>query len=177
MPLFLTKKARPGWLRRTLEAVLGTAAAVWLAAGTSVLMDELASGIDAFEGIAYVILWGLPLWLLVMLISAWRLRAQAEKLTAKLIWETEDEIAWATLDEHTGMRNTRALVEKLFRKGYLCNLTPDFDKLTLHHAALKAEASDGVLRSIGKCPMCGAPLEKQTFGGWACRYCGTVAGK
>ena len=177
MPLFRTKKAQPGWLRRTLEAVVALACAVWLAACTAVMLDELASGMDIYDVLAYAILWGLPLWLLLTILGAWRLRRKAGKLTAKLAWETKDEIPWATLDEHTGMNNTQALVEKLFRKGYLRNVAPDFDKLTLHRAAIEAEAAEVVLRALQKCPMCGATLEMRTFGDWACRYCGTVVGK
>lgn len=176
MEQFLTRKARPVWLLRALEALQVVAYAIWLAAGLSVMLDDPPYGLELVEIIAYLLLFGLPCWVLVRIIRAWKLRAKARKLAETLAWETTDEIQWTTLDEHTGVGDSQRLVEKLHRKGYLRNITPDFDKLTLHRAPADTGAAEGA-PSVRKCPMCGAQLERRTFGDWACRYCGTVAGK
>lgn len=172
MKSFLTKKARPCWLIRLVEVVVVGALLVWIAAGLYVLCGEYVEGLDLADVAAYFILIGIPAAVVGFVLARWMLRSGAKKIDRVLALETADGLSWAQLEEKAGVRDAQALVMRLCDKGYLCCVGPEYDMLTIDHEAASA---DGV--TIRHCPNCGALLEKRTFGDWACRYCGTVAGK
>ena len=177
MEHFLTKKVQPIWLLRLVEGLLIPPLLVWLAAGVYVFFDTYIHEMNFGVLIAYVVLFALPLAVLWLILRTWLRRRNARKIASALAWETEDVIPWAQLDEHAAVRDAQRMVEKLWTKGYLRNIEPDFEKLTLHREAAEANAAEKTAIQARKCAMCGAPLEKRSWGDWACRHCGTVAGK
>lgn len=173
MEQFLTRKARPFLLQRVLEAALMLALGIWLLGGVYVLTEE-ASGFTAIDVIAWLIIFGLPLLVMVLLGRVWVNRRNAGRIARALAWANADEVPWSVLQEQAEVRDAQTLVARLCEKRYLRGVTPDFVSVKIRRveAAAAREVPHG-----GKCPMCGAQLERRTFGDWACRYCGTVAGK
>lgn len=177
MEHYLTRKARPNWLLRLVEGLLIPPLLVWLAAGVYVFFDKYIHELDFAVVLAYVVLFVLPLAVLCLILRTWLRRRNARKIAAVLAWETEDVIPWAQLDEHADVRDAQRLVEKLWAKGYLRSIEPDFEKLTLQRENAAGDPAEKTPLQARKCTMCGAPLEQRTFGDWACRHCGTVAGR
>lgn len=177
MEHFLTKKAQPVWLLRLAEGLLIPPLLVWLAAGVYVFFDKYIHELNFGVLIAYIVLFALPLAVLCLILRTWLRRRNARKIASALAWETEGVIPWAQLDDHADVRDSQRMVEKLWAKGYLCNIEPDFEKLTLNREAAEGNPAGKTALQARKCAMCGAPLEKRTWGDWACRHCGTVAGK
>lgn len=177
MEHFLTKKAQPIWLLRLVECLLILPLLVWLAASVYVFFDKYIHEMSGGVVIAYLVLFGMPMAVLCLILRTRLRRRRARWIAAVLAWETEDVISWAQLDEHADMKNSQRLVGTLWAKRYLCNIAPDFEKLTLHRAAAEGMQADMAALQPRKCVMCGAPLERRIVGDWACRHCGTVIGK
>lgn len=173
MERYLTRKARPFWLLQLAEGLAITALLIWLAAGVYVFFDEFIRKLDVAVVLAFLILYGIPLWVLILLIRTWRRRRKARKIAGMLAWEKDNMVAWARMDEYLDMSDSQHLVRALCEKKYLRNMEPEAEHLMLQHGQEDADAP----MQARKCPMCGAQLERRTFGDWACRYCGTVAGK
>lgn len=174
MEQFLTRKARPWLLQRVLEAALMLALGIWLAGGVYVLTEEAKSGFAAIGVIAWLITFGIPLLVMVLLLRVWLNRRSAVRIARALAWANADELTWTQLQEMAEVRDAQPLVARLCEKRYLRGITPDFAGVKIRQMAAPAA---GEIPNGGKCPMCGAQLERRTFGDWACRYCGTVAGK
>lgn len=177
MEHFLTRRARPFWLLQMVEGVLIPPLLVWLAAGVYVFFDTYIHELSFSILIAYIVLFALPLAVLCLILRARLRRRNARKIAAALARETQDVIPWTQLDEHADVRDAKRMVEKLWTKGYLRNIEPDFEKLTLQREAAEGDPAARAALQARKCAMCGAPLEKRSWGDWACRHCGTVAGK
>ena len=177
MERFLTRKAQPFWLLRLMEGLLILPLLVWLAAGVYIFFDTYIHEMSFGVLFAYAVLFVLPLAVLCLIFRTWLRRRNARKIASALAWETEDVIPWAQLDEHAGVRDTHRMVGKLWEKRYLRNIEPDFEKVTLHRETAEGNATEKTALQVRQCPMCGAPLEKRSWGDWACRHCGSVVGK
>lgn len=177
MEHFLTKKAKPIWLLRLAEGLLIPPLLVWLAAGVYVFFEKYIHELSGGVVIAYLVLFALPLAMLCLILRTWLRRRNARKIAAALAWETEDVIPWAQLDEHAEVKDSQRIVGKLWAKHYLRNIEPDFGKLTLHREVAEVSPAENMALQTRKCPMCGAHLEKRSWGDWACRHCGTVISK
>lgn len=174
MEHFLTAKARPVWIVRVLAVLLAIALIIWCAAGITALLDKYLVDMSAAEVIAFLILFGVPVFILLLMCRWWHRGATASKIASSLAMETENELAWEQVEAHTGVKDARAKIVFLYEKRYLTNLLPDFEKLTLQRDFLSAHAEPSAVR---KCAMCGAPLDQRTGGRWTCRFCGSVAGR
>lgn len=174
MERFLTRKARPWLLQRVLEAALMLALGIWLLGGIYVLTEEAAGGFTVIGVIAWLIAFGIPLLAMALLGRVWMNRRNAARIGRTLAWINTDEVPWTVLQEQAEVRDPQTLVARLCEKRYLRGVTPDFVSVKIRRVEEPAAAE---VPHGGKCPMCGAALEKRTFGDWACRYCGTVIGK
>ncbi|MBQ7850212.1 MAG: hypothetical protein IJ343_10850 [Clostridia bacterium] len=174
MERFLTKKARPWLPWRVLEILLMLALGFWMMGGVYVLSEEAKNGFTTITVIAWLIVFGLPLLVMVLLGRMWMNRCHAVRIARVLAWSNADELNWTQLQEMAKVRDVRTLVARLCEKRYLCGDTPDFVSVKLLRTQ---ETTAGEFPHGGKCPMCGAQLEKRSSGSWACRYCGTAAGK
>lgn len=173
MERFLTKKARPHWLRVLLEVLLALPILVWTAAGVSVMLDEIPRGPGAARIFAYVIVTGLPLFLLLHLLRTWRRRNLARKIARVLAVQTQDMINWETLRFCCPMARLEETLETLLDKGYLCDVTAGQEGVSVLRGAVPEWPGMQEIR----CSVCGEMMEKRTGGDWACRRCGNVISK
>lgn len=173
MEHYLTRKARPNPLVVLVEIVLFAPLAFWCCISGTIFFEEYLHQLNWAVVAAFLLLLGVPLLVCGYIIRRWYMRSKARRVAAALAWESADQVSWELFEQHADVRNVRAALEKLWAGKYLRNVALDFDGLKLRR---EDEPAQGVPNG-GKCPMCGASMERRTFGGWACRYCGTVAGR
>ena len=178
MERFLTRRARPLLLVVLLEIVTFAALLIWCTAVVAVLFEKYIHQLTGSRMTAFLLVFGAPALVGWRLIGRWHKRRQARKIASVLDMASAEQLSWAQFEQDVSMhepqlQNVRALVVRLWVGKYLCSIVVSGDGLQLCPADMPAlDVPNG-----GKCEMCGAQLEKRLFGGWACRYCGTVVGK
>lgn len=172
MEHYLTRKARPNWLLGLMEPLLFVALGFWCAVGVDVTVERFSRSLAPQEVFACLVVVGVPLAVWCWLLRRWMLRRSALKAARVLAQQHQTVVTWAHLED-AGLRNAQRLLGKLWEKDYLHNITCGEPGVML----AMPEGTVSPAPNGGKCAMCGAPLERRTFGDWACRHCGTVAGR
>ena len=171
MDRFLTKKSRLNELRTALEVVLMLAILVWTAAGVYVIIGEIHTGLRASRIIAFAIVLGLPLFVLLQILLTWRRRGLARQIAGALAHHQQDTVDWSGLQWNCPIANLEDTVEMLLDKGYLCNIATGGEGVNITRGAVPEWPGP----HVPKCPACGGPMEKRISGDWACRRCGRVS--
>lgn len=171
MDQFLTKKSRQNELRTALEVVLMLAILVWTAAGVSVIFSEIHTGMRASRIVAFAIILGLPLFVLLRILLTWRRRGLARQIAGALAHHQQDTIDWNGLQWNCPIAHLEEMVEKLLDKGFLCSITTGQEGVNIIRGAVPEWPGP----HAPQCPNCGETMEKRTMGDWACRRCGHVS--
>lgn len=111
-----------------------------------------------------------------MIFSSWqkaRLRRMARRLNLDFRMDADGQIPVRYLLKDTGSKTEAQAaqrLEKLLRKGYLCNCTVEYGPVTRMILNGGADGNGPATVSV-TCPHCGATVEKRTGFAGECPYC------